>query len=308
MMDAPIFRTESLLEIVERVEAALAVSDTVTFCVLDPDLGRGRYAGELVDGCVHRPWRVWLDLAERLGARMATPQAGPPPFVRVRLERLPPEAAPEPGDATEKYGAGSRFSRIDKREDPGLLLDLRDALERVHLGPAPRVLDLGVNTGDELALLMSLARRLRDEATFVGIDHSPSALAAARGRFGENVELLEADVRALGSLGLGRFDLVLSIGTLQSPGADGPEVLRRVVQDHLTPTGAVIFGFPNCRYQGGELVHGARTRNFRHPELGLLAKDVAFNRRYLQQRHRKVTSRASTTCSSPRPYPLQTPA
>ncbi len=290
MEPAPFFRTESLLEIVAFIERRLADGASVAFSVLDPDRGRGLHAGERVDGCVHRPWRVWVDLAERLGLRLATPQPGPAPFVLVRLERLEPGLAPEASDATEKYGADSAFSRIDKREDPGLLLDLRDALERVALEriEAPRILDLGVNTGDELELLMTLSPRLREAATFVGIDHSRSALAVARGRFGDNVELLEADLRALGSLGLGRFDLVLSIGTLQSPGADGPEVLRRVVQDHLAPTGSVILGFPNCRHVDGEVVHGARTRNLRQAELGLLVKDLAFYRRYLQQHHRRV--------------------
>jgi hypothetical protein len=38
----------------------------------------------------------------------------------------------------------------------------------------------------------------------------------------------------------------------------------------------------------GELVYGARMKNFRQPELGLLIKDVAFYRKYLQQHGRQV--------------------
>jgi hypothetical protein len=60
------------------------------------------------------------------------------------------------------------------------------------------------------------------------------------------------------------------------------------MQHHLTPRGAVILGFPNCRYVDGEVEHGTRMKNFRQPELGLLVKDVAFYRKYLQQHHRKV--------------------
>ena len=59
-------------------------------------------------------------------------------------------------------------------------------------------------------------------------------------------------------------------------------------QDHLAPTGAVIFGVPNCRIVDGETQYGARMKNFRQPELGLLVKDVAFYRKYLQQHGRRV--------------------
>ena len=75
---------------------------------------------------------------------------------------------------------------------------------------------------------------------------------------------------------------------MQSPAVDDRALLRRIVQDHLTPAGAVILGLPNCRYLDGELVHGARMKNFRQPELGLVVKDVAFYRKYLQQHGRQV--------------------
>ena len=39
---------------------------------------------------------------------------------------------------------------------------------------------------------------------------------------------------------------------------------------------------------GGELSHGARMKNFRQPELGLVIKDIAFYRKYLQQHARQV--------------------
>ena len=79
-----------------------------------------------------------------------------------------------------------------------------------------------------------------------------------------------------------------SLGTLQSPGIDDREVVRRIVQDHLAPDGAVILGFPNARYVDGELEHGTRMLNYTQPELGALVKDVAFYRKYLQQHGRRV--------------------
>lgn len=293
MFDA---RTASLPAIIAHLQAELrAGARRIVLEVGDPDLGRGRYAGERIEladpraqGFVHRPFRVWVDLAERLGLRLLTPRATTPPWIALAFEPLDPEARlrPTAEDATERYGAGSAFQRISKLEDPGFVLDLAEALARADLAPGARVLDLGVNTGDELALVQWLVPAL-SPASFVGVDHSASALAVARRRFPE-AQLIEADLNTLPALGLGRFDLVLSIGTLHSPGIDDREVLRRIVQDHLAPQGAVILGFPNCRYVDGEVEYGTRMKNFCQPELGLLIKDVAFYRKYLQQHHRQV--------------------
>jgi SAM-dependent methyltransferase len=276
-------------------ELRAAGAASIELDVLDPDLGRGSYAGEsIVHGgatYVHRPFRVWVDLAERLELRLLTPRPLPPPLVRLVFEPLDGAARlrTDADDPTEKYGATSDFARVSKLEDPGFVLDMADALERVALEPGARVLDLGVNRGDELALVMALSPVLR-EATLVGIDHSASAIAVARQRFAgaPNVQLHEANLATLGALELGRFDLVMSIGTLHSPGIDDREVVRQIVQHHLAEDGAVIFGFPNCRYIDGEVEYGTRMKNFRQPELGLLIKDVAFYRKYLQQHHRQV--------------------
>ncbi len=281
------FRREPLVDIVRWVQAELAAGAMVLEVgVLDPDRGRGHYAGEVVGDCVHRPYRVWIELADRLGLRMLTPSRGDQELVTLRFERLDPRERlrATSDDATERYGVDSPFARISKHEEPGFLLDLADALERCKLGPGARVLDLGVNTGDELALMRELGLR---DARFVGIDHSASAIAEARVRF-PDVEFHVADLGALASLDLGRFDLVVSIGTLQSPGVDDRDVVRRVVQHHLAPSGSVILGFPNCRYIDGELEHGTRMKNFRQPELGLLIKDATYYRKYLHQHGKQV--------------------
>src|SRR3954468_10753285 len=160
-MTRRVFRDEPLLDIVAFLRQGLADGAPIEIAVLDPDLGRGRYAGELVDGHVHRPFRVWVDLAERLGLRLLTPRPAEPPLVELRFELLARRRVgrAEPAEPRERYGSASEFARVDKREDPGFVLDLADALDRVALGPAPRILDLGVNTGDELALIMQLAPR-----------------------------------------------------------------------------------------------------------------------------------------------------
>jgi SAM-dependent methyltransferase len=285
-----VFRDEPLLEVVAFVRRAVAARAPIELVVLDPDHGRGRYAGELVDGHVHRPWRVWVELADRLGLRMRTPRPradGPVPLVQLAFEPLDRDAT-----MPRAYGADSTFARIDKREDPGFVLDLADALDRARLPEAPRILELGVNAGGILALVVALAPALAKAAAFVGIDHSASALAAARVRLADvrDLALVDADLNRLDEAvpPLGRFDLVLAIGVLQSAGIDDRVLLRRVVQDHLAPAGAIILGVPNCRYVDGELAHGARMRNFAQPELGLVVKDIAFYRKYLQQHGRKV--------------------
>jgi SAM-dependent methyltransferase len=293
-----LFVDEPLVEIIEWIRGRFdAGAQSVVLCVLDPDLGRGRYAGERVcshgRSYVHRPFRVWVDLAERMGARIGTPRAAGDGIVRIELEKLDEAARWEPGDdvpTTEKYGRDSGYQRIRKAEDPGFVLDLADALDRVAPRSNARVLDLGVNTGDELVLATRLRPELARSATLVGVDHSPSALEVARERLSATRHALVcADLAELPRLDLGPvFDLVLCIGTLQSPSVDDRALLRHVVQHRLSPTGAVILGLPNCRYLDGEVIFGARMKNFRQPELSLLVKHVAFYRRYLQQHRRKV--------------------
>lgn len=279
----------ALVEIVRLLERA--AGSAVELDVLDPDRGDGLYAGERVtiEGVdyVHRPWRTWVDLAERLGFRVRTPRAiAGTPLVRLVFERL--ERAKPTGveDLTEKYGVESEFARTTKLEDPGFVVDFAEALDRIALPAEPRILDLGVNTGDEIALLFALRPELAERAMVVGVDHSASALARARQRF-PRARFVEANLDEPLSLE-GTFDLVIAIATLQSPSIDDRELLRRIVQQHLAPHGAVIIGVPNCRIVAGEPQYGARMRNFRQPELGLLVKDVAFYRKYLQQHHRQV--------------------
>jgi len=296
--DPALVHDRPLLEIVAHVKDRLAAgAGIVRLEVLDPDHARGRHAGERVTIAgvehIHRPLRVWVDLAERLGLRLLTPRPTTPPRLELRLERLDPAAdwhtaaAPDP---REKYGARSSFARISKLEDPDFVLDFADAIERANPGPDARVLELGVNRGDALALLLDRVPGLETRGDLVGVDHSNSALDLARARFpgARFIAADLADLDALAALELGRFDLVMAIDTLQCSGLDDRALLRHIVQRCLAPRGAVLLGVANCRYLDGEVVHGARMKNFRQPELGTVVKDVAFYRRYLQQHARKV--------------------
>ncbi len=279
-----------LTAILDHVRAALdGGAAEITLVALDPDRGLGCFPGEpvVIDGVAyrHRPWRVWVELADRLDLHLGTPRPLAGPRIALRFTRRAPRATPAP-EPRERYGAASDFARASKLEEPGFILDFADAIARAGTTADARVLALGVNRGDELALVQRAVPGLSG-ARMTGIDHSASALAIARARFPE-ARLLEADLAHLDRLALGAFDLVLAIATLQSPGIDDRALLRTLTQHHLAPGAAIILGIPNGRYRDGELSHGARMKNFTQPELGLIVKDLAFYRKYLQQHRMQV--------------------
>ncbi len=282
--------TEPLVEVLDWLRQASegqAAGAVIELRVPDPDLGCGHYAGEPIEGYGKR-WRqrghrTWLDLAERLGLRYLTPRALGDGTLQLRLQVLDPSAdwhETRVDDLSEKYGTASPFARIDKLEEPCFLIDLLAALARLGLPDGARVLDLGCNDG---TIFQAFAQAYPAHSfRFTGVDHCASAIAAARGRFpGANFHC--HDLNQLFELALPAQDLVLSIGTLHSPGFDGKDLLLQIRKRLLTPRGAFLLGFPNVRYLDGELRQGARTRNFRESELSLLIKDLFFYRRYFQQ-------------------------
>ncbi|MEF2276774.1 class I SAM-dependent methyltransferase [Deinococcus sp. YIM 134068] len=275
------FTHEPLAVILPAVRAVLASAGEVALTVPDPDAGVGLYAGEVTAHGLHRPWQTWADLADLLGAHLLTPERVGEGRVRVRLRAYTPGPAPD----ANGYSAGSEFGRVDKLEDPIFLLTLVEAMRRVSPPPGGRVLALGVNAGRELdALALAFPDRTFD---VVGVDLDGSALALARARH-PGASFRPLDVNTLPDPSLGRFDLVLALSLLQSPGVVAENVLRAVRREHLTSTGGLILGFPNARYRDGVLSYGARTRNYARPDLSLLVSDVAAARRHLQKHGLKV--------------------
>ncbi len=279
------FRAEALSVVIAHVRAGAATHGSVTVLVPNPDRGHGRYPGEprCAEGDRHRPLRVWTDLADRLELRLHTPVPRDE-MIELTFSKLDPAATllPRGTRGPGKYAPSSGFARVSKLEEPDFVLDFSDALERCALPERPRVLSLGVNTGDELVPVLEQ----RPGATCTGVDHDPEAVEAAAQRFGAPHRFIEADLNALPELP--RHDLVVCIDTLQSPGVDDRALLRRLVQTLLQPRGSVIVGLPNCRYLDGELLHGTRMVNFRQPELSLLLKAAAFYKKYFQQHHKRV--------------------
>lgn len=270
--------------------------EIITFEVLDPDIGLHHHAGERIEcgGEIyrHRSYRAWNDLAELLGRRLLTPHKNSHYTVLLRMQKLDPSASfhhDDVLDRTEKYGTDSGYAAISKLEEPSFYHAYRHALQRVKIEARQRILDLGINTGDEFAMIETLLGDAFAGVRCVGVDHSASTIAHARMRFGANVRLEVCDINALDTLSLGRFDLLISIGTLQSPGIDYKPLLMHLVQNYLTPDGALILGFPNCRWIDGEMVFGAKAPNYRYSEQSLLYNDVMFCKKYLQQHKFRVT-------------------
>jgi SAM-dependent methyltransferase len=113
--------------------------------------------------------------------------------------------------------------------------DLVEALLRESGGT--RVLDAGCGTG---RVAIELARR---GFSVVGVDADPAMLASARAKAPE-LSWIEADLRHLGDVVDGAFDLIVLAGNVMiflDPGSEG-RVLRQAVA-HLVPGGLLLSGF-----------------------------------------------------------------
>jgi SAM-dependent methyltransferase len=112
-----------------------------------------------------------------------------------------------------KYGLLYRLGiRPWERYGPAAAASISALLDREQLdrtGPLGRALDLGCGRGQYTP---ELARRGWEA---IGIDHVPSAIAAARAKAVDGVSYVLGDVTDLASTGLGRFDFFLDVGCFQ---------------------------------------------------------------------------------------------
>jgi 2-polyprenyl-3-methyl-5-hydroxy-6-metoxy-1,4-benzoquinol methylase len=290
------FTTEPLNEILKWAQNTLKESDTIIFEVLNPDFGRGHYAGEIITidetDYLYRSYKAWSDLGELLFCRMLTPKMVSEHTVQITFEKLDLSDSFHHSEAKEeKYGTASRFAAIHKNEEPAFLSAYLRALRSVKVGEKKRILNLGINTGDEFDLIRQiLPYEEYINLELVGIDHSESAINVARGRFDEgNATFYVHDINDLSTLGLGKFDLIITIGTLQSSTLEFKSLFASLVQEYLSKEGAMILGFPNCRWMGGEMIYGAKAPNYPYSEMSILVKDLYYCKKYLQQKKFRVT-------------------
>ena len=285
-----VFGEESLFEVSQYLKAQLEKQEVLSFCVPNPDLGIGCYTGELIQdsNLIHRAWSVWFDLAERLECRFSIPMLYGEHYVCLTFTKLFAVSSSEAHlGKHEKYGAQSEFGRMNKLEESDFLLTYLEALERIKLQAGERVLSLGINTAKEFKVFDYLG--LAQELQFTGIDYSETALRKAKEAFpSENYRFIQEDINDIAKLELGQFDLVMALGTLQSPGIDDRMVLRYLVQHCTHKSSRLLFAFPNSTHLGTERSYGARMKNFRQPDLSLVVKDIAYYRKYLHQHKFKV--------------------
>jgi SAM-dependent methyltransferase len=295
------FTSQPLTSILSWANERLKTSDTLILEVLNPDHGRGSYAGSTIilddTPYIYRSYKAWSDLGELLFCRMLTPKIISKQTVQITYEKLNLHESFHISEASEeKYGTTSRFANIHKNEEPAFLDAYARALRSVKAGERTRILNLGINTGDEFELIRTLLSNNEFNAIeFVGIDHSQSAIEMARQRFDmPNMRFYPHDINDLYALNLGKFDLIITIGTLQSSGLNLNDLFLSLVQEYLTQDGAMILGFPNCRWMDGEMIYGAKAPNYPYSEMSILIKDIYTCKKYLQQKKFRVTVTGKT--------------
>ncbi len=291
------FTHQSMQEILPLLQNALTTDTSISFEILDPDLGEG-YAGNLITiedkTYIYRGYKAWTDLAELLMCKMLTPKENSYPLITLCFQKLETQSSfhlDTQGSKEEKYGTESHFFQINKMEEPAFLYYYDQALMNVNIEERTRILNLGINRGDEFEVIKNrLDTNKYQNIEFVGIDHSKTAIEHAGTLFPEkNVQFFTKDINHLDTLNLGKFDLLISIGTLQSPSINFKPFFMSLVQNYLEKDAAIILGFPNSRWIGGEMLYGAKAPNYVMSEMSLLYNDVIFCKKYLQQKKYRVT-------------------
>ncbi|MDA7818214.1 class I SAM-dependent methyltransferase [Sulfurimonas sp.] len=236
-------------------------------------------------------YKAFVDLAQIYFMKMLTPKVNEQ-NITLRFKKLNTEASFHNTDyGNEKYGVESEFFNIDKTKQFSFLYYYQEALKFIQVSKKQRILNLGVNRGDEFSVIKNMLDTESFKALeFLGVDYSQTAIDYAKNEFKEhsNVEFTCRDINELESSNIGRFDLIISIGTLQSSNINFNKTFMSIYQNHLQKGGAMVLGFPNCRWIDGEMIYGAKAPNYSFNEMSLVLKDIHFCKKYLQQKGYRV--------------------
>ena len=291
------FTNEPLYKIINTIKKRLLElksAEVLEFEVLNPDNFDSTYAGTEVQidntTYIYRSLKAYTELAEQLFCKMLIPTQIDEKSVLIRFKKLNREESfHKQVQSSEKYGTDSHFSKIHKNEEPSFLMHYVHALKKVDIDKRVRILNLGVNSGEEFEIIQKLSSNF-EKQELIGIDYCQSAIKEAKKVFNSpNISFIQHDINNLDSLELGQFDLIISIGTLQSSNLEFKLLFNHIVQKYLKKDGAMILGFPNCRWIDGEMIYGAKTKNYSFSELSLFIKDAHYCKKYLQQKKYKVT-------------------
>jgi len=236
-------------------------------------------------------YKAFVDLAQLFFMKMLTPTQNSSDSITLRFKKLNIKSSfHKAKKSSEKYGADSEFFSIEKTTQFSFLYHYRQALKFVNIKDKKRILNLGINRGDEFRVIKELlAKDEFSKKEFLGIDYCSSAIEYAKKNFSNsNVEFRCHDINALDELDLGKFDLIVSIGTLQSSGINFNATFMSLYQNHLQKGGSIILGFPNCRWIDSEMIYGAKAPNYAFSEMSLVLKDIHFCKKYLQQKKYRV--------------------
>ncbi|HIP11658.1 MAG TPA: methyltransferase domain-containing protein [Arcobacter sp.] len=248
-------------------------------------------AKEILEFEIQNPnYKVLVDIGQIYYCKMLTPKIINENTIIARYEKLNQnESFHKDTKDEEKYGVNSTFASIKKNEQASFLHYYKQALKNVNINKRTKILNLGVNSGDEFEVIKNYASNF-ENLELLGIDYSQSAIYEAQNNFKQkNISFICANINELYKLNLEEFDLIITIGTLQSSNIEFNILFQDIVQKYLKKTGAMILGFPNCRWIDGEMIYGAKAKNYQFPESSLLYKDVMFCKKYLQQKKYRVT-------------------
>ena len=291
------FTNHSLFEITKQLLEQLKqlnTDETLEFEVLNPDYCNSTYSGNKIiiedTEFIYRSLKAYTDLCELMFCKMLMPIAKSEKIAIIRFKKLNnKESFHQALLSQEKYGSQSIFSQIHKNEEPAFLMPYVKALQSVNINKRIRILNLGINSGDEFEVIKKYTSEF-ENLELIGIDYCKSAIEEAQTKFkNNNIKFIQHDINHLEELNLGTFDLIISIGTLQSSNIDFKLTFMSLVQNYLKKEGAMILAFPNCRWIDGEMIYGAKVKNYNYSELSLLVKDAHFCKKYLQQKKFRVT-------------------
>ena len=272
-------KNKNSTQILEWFEANINIQDKIIECeFLKEDVEKIGY-------------KAFVDLASLYFMKMLTPEEKDDTVI-LKFQKLNQESSFHKADKnSETYGIESEFFSIDKTSQFSFLYHYQKALEFINIKDKKRILNLGINKGDEFKVIKNmLSFEDFNQKKFIGIDYSQSAIEYASKDFKEeNISLICHDINKLQELNLGKFDLIVSIGTLQSSNIEFNATFMNLYQNYLEKGGAIILGFPNCRWIDSEMIYGAKAPNYSFSEMSLVLKDIHFCKKYLQQKKYRVT-------------------